>query len=195
MASYFEFVIHGQPGWTLGFIEGYIRGSGETEGIMNAEAEGFHCETLRERLRELLLPHSNTLHLIVAGDLDSRVRQAVADAVEMGHKTKIIHSQEILGARFFFSATVYSREHGEKIQAMFRDPPEGVTIDGKMSVKLNPKAKGMEMYAPVHHYELRIERCEVRGAVDDVIRLHRMARKEGLIQLEDLALIRNKAGK
>ena len=78
MAKYLEFVIQGQPGWTLGFIQGHIRGSGETENAADAGAEGFQCESLRERLRELLQPSFETLHLLVPARLESHVRRAVA---------------------------------------------------------------------------------------------------------------------
>ena len=80
MPRYREFVIEGPPGWTLGFIQGYVLGSGEALGVLDAEAEGFQCESLRERIRELLQRSSDTLHLVVPGDLAPRVRQAVADA-------------------------------------------------------------------------------------------------------------------
>jgi hypothetical protein len=189
MAKYCEFIIEGQPGWTFGFIQGYVRGSGEPVNVMDAEAEGFRCESLRERLRELLRPSSETLHLVVPGGLGPRVRQAVADAVEMGRETKIVHSEEIDGARFSFSATVYSRTHGERIRAMFGNPPEGVAVTGEMEVEIDPEAKGVEMYAPAHEYELKAE-CVVAGPIDGVLHLYRQAGREQLIELGGLELVR-----
>jgi hypothetical protein len=193
MAKYHEFVIEGQPGWTLGFIQGYVRGSGEAVNVLDAEAAGFQCETLRERLRELLQPSSATLHLVVPGGLEPRVRQAVADAVEMGRETSVVHSEEIEGARFSFSATVYSRKHGEKIKEMFGNPPAGVTVAGEMKVRVDPEAKGVEMYAPVHHYEMKAD-CLVAGPVDGVLDLYRQASREELIQLGGLELVRAETG-
>jgi hypothetical protein len=193
MAKYCEFIIEGQPGWTLGFIQGYVRGSGDASNVRDAEAEGFQCESLRERLRELLQPSSETLHLVVPGGLGPRVRQAVADAVEMGRETKIVHAEEIDGARFSFNATVYSKEHGEKIREMFRNPPEGVAVAGEMNVKIDPEAKGVEMYAPVHHYEMKAE-CVVTGPVDGVLDLYRQASREELIRLDGLELVRAEPG-
>jgi hypothetical protein len=189
MAEYCEFVVQGQRGWTLGFIQGYIRGIGETVNVVDAEAEGFECEPLRERLLEMLQPSLETLHLVVPGGLGPHVRQAVAHAVEMGHDTEILHAQAIDGARFSFSARVYSKQHGEKIQAMFGDPPEGVAVSGEMNVKVDPEAEGVEMYAPVHEYELKAD-CVVSGPIDGVLHLYRQAGQEELIQLDDLELVR-----
>ena len=189
MTEFYEFVIQGQTGWTLGFIQGYLRGHGETEGVLDAEAEGFHCESLRERFRELIHPSSDTLHLIASDRVGASVLEAVAEAVALGHATEMVHKERIVAARFTFSTTVYSREHGERIREMFKNTAEGVTVKGEMTVKINPDAKGVEMYAPAHEYELKGE-AVVAGPVDGVLDLHRQSRDEELINLGHLELVR-----
>ncbi len=193
MAEFYEFVIQGQPGWTFGFVQGYLRGRGETEGVLDAEAEGFQCESLRERIRELIRPSSATLHLLGLDRIAPAVMEAVDHAVALGHPTELVHTERIVAARFSFSTTVYSREHGERIQAMFKEKADGVTIKGEMTVKVHPEAKGVEMYAPVHEYELKGEGV-VEGPVDGVLDLHRRSRGEELISLGGLALVRDGDG-
>ena len=56
-------------------------------------------------------------------------------------------------------------------------------------VKVNPDAKGVEMYAPAHEYELKGE-AVVAGPVDAVLDLHRQSRYEELIHLGHLELVR-----
>ncbi len=52
----------------------------------------------------------------------------------------------------------------------------------------DPDAKGVELYAPTHHYELR-GKGTVEGAVDGVVELYRYCRMEDLIHQDEAVLI------
>jgi len=50
---FYEISIEGPTGRTLGFVQGFLTARGEGGRLLDAYREGFDCESLRERIREL----------------------------------------------------------------------------------------------------------------------------------------------
>jgi len=181
--SYHHLLIEGPRGWTLGFIHGYLRGMGAEAMPLDAEAEGFACEPLRERLREMLDPGREILHLLARDDVLARVRQALADRMAAEHGVEIKEELLIAGARFDFSVHTFSREHAEHIRGLFARLPAGVelTKDTSFEEILDPEATGTHSMAPAHGYELRGE-GSAAGTLDGILALHRDCRATELIK-------------
>jgi len=187
---YHELTIQGPKGWALGFVRGFLRGRDADGRVIDAEGEGFDCEPFREQIGELLHPGSETLHLLVPEPLQPLVREAVDRGAEQGEAMAIRHSRAIAGARFEFSFTLYSRQHGARIRHMLENPPPGTRLseETRFEETAEPGEKGLDMYAPVHSYELRAEGA-VEGDLEGVLTLYRACRHEELIRTKPARLI------
>jgi hypothetical protein len=180
--SYHHLLIAGPRGWTLGFIHGHLRGSGTEAMPLDAEAEGFACEPLRERLREVLDPGREIIHLLARDDVLARVRRAIADRMAVERGVELKEDLLVAGARFDFSVQTYSRAHAERIRALFAQLPAGVQLTKDTSFReiLDPEAAGAHSLAPAHGYELRGE-GSAAGPLAGVLDLHRACRETELI--------------
>jgi hypothetical protein len=183
MARYHELLIEGPRGWTLGFIQGFLRGRGEENETFDAEEEGIDCGDLGERVHELIHRSEEVDHLIAPESALPTIRRAVENATAFGRRIEIRSERPLAGVRFTFSTVVYSREHAKKIRRIFYQLGEGVRLseDTAFDEIVDPGAKGIEAYAPVHDFELR-GKGSVEGSVDGVVELYRVCREEPLIQ-------------
>lgn len=190
--GYVELAIAGPRGWIVGFIGGFLEARGKGERLLDAEQEGFDCAPLRERLSELISPSLQTYHLLVPKDLREDVREAVERATKADPRVSSIHEQELKGARFSFSFTVYSKKHAQRLRRHFDELPEGVELsaDASFTESVDPSAKGVEAYAPAHDYELTA-RGEVEGPVDGIVRLLRICKTEELIRCGKVEILRD----
>ena len=187
---YQEVVIEGPRGWGLGFLQGYMRGHGHDDLVIDAEEEGFDCESFREQLREVLLPTEEILHLVAPNRLVPRIRKAVREAAGMGRRIAVKHARPLAGARFAFNFSIFSRPHAMRVRRLFDRLERGVHLtDGTRFEEIkNPDARGLEMYAPIHHYEMHGE-GGVTGDLEGVLPLFRACRDEELVQVTRAELI------
>ena len=187
---YQELIAEGPRGWALGFVQGYLRGRDADNRVIDAEEEGFECESFREQIKELLQPASEVLHLVAPEPLVPLVREAVNRGAELGRAIRILHSRPLAGARFRFSFSIYSRQHAARIRGLFENLPEGVklTEDTRMDERSEPGPKTLDMYAPVHSFELQAK-GGVRGPFEGILTLYRVCRHEELIHAERAELL------
>ncbi len=187
--QFYEISIEGPTGRTLGFVQGFLTARGEGGRILDAYREGFDCESLRERIRELFHPSKQTYHLLVPADLVPTVDEAVKEGKNRGMEIEVMERRLLSGARFSFSFETFSRDHGATLRALFEAPPQGVTIDDlQIEETLDPEAKGVEAYAPAHEYQLE-GKGTVRGALRAVLALHKRARGQELIKESKLEVV------
>ena len=187
--QFYEISIEGPTGRTLGFVQGFLTARGEGGRILDAYREGFDCESLRERIRELFKPSKQTYHLLVPADLVPTVDEAVQEGRSRGLEIDVLERRVLSGARFSFSFETFSRDHGAALRALFEVPPPGVTIDDlQIEETVHPEAKGVEAYASVHEYQLQ-GKGTVHGALRAVLALHRRARDEELIKESKLEVV------
>jgi hypothetical protein len=58
---------------------------------------------------------------------------------------------------------------GDELKALFANPPPGVAVaDYEVAEKVEPDGKGIEAYAPLHDYEIKV-RGRLTGAVRPLI--------------------------
>ncbi len=188
--GYVEMVVEGPKGWDLGFLRGFLRARGAAGTVLDAEAEGFDCSGFRERLEELLHPGRERLHLIAPLDLQAPLEEAVEASREGEHPLRLVARRPVRGAAFSFSLRLFSREVGERVKTLLFHPPEGVRVEwaAPLEERIDPKARGAELYAPVHDYELRGE-GSCSGPLDGVLDLHRALRREEPVHLRSLELL------
>lgn len=196
MEYYHEMVIEGPRGLALGFVHGYLAGRGLTDQVFDAEAEGVCCESFREKFREFLNPKRETVHLLVPESLAEKAKEALARSRERDIPLTLLHERVIARLRFSYSFQIFSREHGKRIRSWFESLPEGVSLSRKavLAERIDPEAKGIEMYSPVHDYELR-GKGTVEGEVSGVLEFHRLCRDEELIETGELEPIVEKSAR
>jgi hypothetical protein len=189
-SRYVEFVIDGPKGWDLGFVRGFLHGRGMDGRVIDAEKEGFDCAPLREHLKEMLHPDSDTAHLLVPEDLTSEVEEAVQASGGAGFPMVIRHRRPVHGARFTFSVHLYSREVGKKVLSLFTQLPPQVTLNmtKEFEERVDPAARGVELYAPTHDYELKGEGT-LEGELEPVLSIYRACRDEEIIHQSEAHLI------
>ena len=188
--KYAELVVDGPRGWDIGFIRGFLRAKGLEDGVLNAEAEGFDCAGLREQLRELLHPAVETLHLLVAEELVPEVLAAVDDSSRAGRAMAVRYRRSVAGARFRFTIHVFSKEHAERARAIFDGLPEGVALspDASFEEIVDEGVRGVDLYAPVHAYEMRGEGA-VEGDLEGVLAVYRACRDDEQVHPEALHIL------
>jgi hypothetical protein len=96
----------------------------------------------------------------------------------------------LAGARFRFFARIFSREHAGRIRRLLTELPEGARAmpGSQWEEREDPDAKGEELYAPVHEYELKGD-GGVEGELLAVLDVYRRCRDEELIRVERAELI------
>ncbi|HET6279199.1 MAG TPA: hypothetical protein VFG08_10485 [Candidatus Polarisedimenticolia bacterium] len=190
MMRYHEMVIEGPRGWGAGFVHGFLEGRGSHLQVLDAEEEGFEVESLRERIRELLVPTAEILHLVVPEPLVADVRRAVKSAAARGRAMTIRIEHAVSGIRFRFEFIVYSRQHATRLRRRLEQLPPGARLSQGTSFTetRDPDATGLELYAPAHEYELRAE-GEVEGDLEAVLPIYRFCRDEELVRVSRAALI------
>ena len=185
-----EMVVEGRRGWAEGFVEGFLRGRGRSGEVIDAESEGFRVEGLREKMRGVLRPSRDTVHLLVPATLAADVRAAVEAAAASGASAAVLRERALAGARFSFSLRVCSRGHAGRIRGLFETLPDGVALspDTTFHESVHPDDRGVELYAPAHEYELLGEGA-VEGEVAGVVAVYRRCRSEELIAVEPAELV------
>ncbi len=189
-SRHLEIVLAGPRGYTLGFVQGFLAGGGVSGEVLDAEAEGFDVATLREKLHEMLRPSVDTLHLVVPVRLVPAVRAAVAAATARDRRVAVRHERSLAGARFQFAFAVYVREHGPAIRSIFENLPDGVRLAEGSAIqeKTWEDGRGIEVYSPVHEYELSGEGL-IEGDLTGVLRVHRACTDDERIRAGAVELV------
>lgn len=187
--SFHEFVIQGPRGWTVGFLQGYVRGRMPQGVAIDAEAEGCDVSSAGEKIRELVSPRSEIAHVLVRDDTLGVFREAIDVAATTGHDLHVQVERPIDSATFDFSFACFSREGAHRIQGYIRPMPEGVQLSADSHVEqfVDPDAVGAEIYAPTHDFEYR-GKGSILGDVEQVIRLHKLFADDELIDAGPLHL-------
>jgi len=182
MPHYSELVIEGPRGVAFGFVLGSLGDRAAAAGILDAEAEGFDCAPMRERLGELLSHGKETLHLLVPDPLLDEVRSALRKATRLPFQITL-KSERQVEARFTFALTVASPEHAASMRSLL-GPKGGLrqSSDTRWSETRDLAADPVDLYAPAHPYELN-GRGSIEGPVDELLSLHRRCRDEELLHL------------
>jgi len=190
-SRYTEVVVSGHAHGAISYLRGFLEGRGLDPGrLFDAESEGFACEPLRERIRDLVDPAHATLHLLVPADLLAPVREAIDQGAQRGEPMVLKDTRPIASARFSFEFAAFSRADGERLQALLASPGAGLKLDpgSGVEISLEPTATGTEGYAPLHEYEAH-GKGTVTGEVPAVIQFYRRAGQEELITLKRIVLL------
>jgi hypothetical protein len=102
---------------------------------------------------------------------------------------RIRKGRKVLSSAFNCKFRTYSREVGAELKEIVSRIPEGV--DGKsgfeMREELDPEGKGIELFTPLHDYELT-GKGRISGSVKGVLDLYQRLERFEVVELGELEL-------
>lgn len=185
-----EVLLEGPRDTAKAFVVAFVRGRGGRHDIVDLEQEDFDCETLRERLGDLLRPDHTVSHLLVAAEDLVSVRDAVRDAEAHEIPAKIVAERPIAEARFTYDVEVFFPVLAQRIRDLFTDLPPGVHVhpEHEFEEERVELDGGKGMYAPVHPYRFRGDGI-VCGAPFPVVSFWRRCLEEPAIEVRGARVV------
>jgi hypothetical protein len=167
--GYYEVIVEGSLDIVKGFVLGYLEGSGIQGEAIFGEEHHVENESKLGQLMRLLHVKGAQVHMIVGMGLHNLLKEAVSRRKEE-LKVKIVSVREIDYASFDFSYKAFKKEIGETLKAKFGNLPAGLVMEGNYvpAERIIPEGKGVEVYAPLHEYELKAK-GKIRGDIKPVI--------------------------
>ena len=164
MASYLEFLVHGDDHELAAYLRGFAAGKGGAVRLIFAHDAGFRIKALRERIKH----HGEVVHVMIDGAHRAWLRDALESAAPR-YRFEIKGERKIERAYFHFKFETPSRKVAESIKQALTALPAGVAVtDYAPEEIVDPKAKGTEVYSPVHEYVFRGQGV-VEGAVPGIV--------------------------
>ena len=181
-----EVVIEGHFERSHGLLLGLVMGARARGHLYFSHEEGVRA-TFGERLREAVGFHAPVCHVLVDKTMSDLLgRHAKRIAAESG--VHIRQKKRVKSAGFEFSYRAYAPRYAQEIRDLIAGLPPGVQLAGEPPREhVDQTAAGVEVYAPVHHYEFEGE-GEIRGRIDLVIAARRRLKEHPLVRVERIEL-------
>ncbi|MEN8005959.1 MAG: hypothetical protein ABFS42_03050 [Candidatus Krumholzibacteriota bacterium] len=185
--SFYEVVFMGKPKVVRAFMKGFVMGTLDDATVIYSFNSGVHHEGKAEKLAEMVGIRGTDCHVIVDAATSALLKKRTKRITrETG--LEITSHRHIRSASMFFNFHAYAPRYNQEIVSMVKKLPAGLRLEGfQHEVKLDPKAKGIEAYAAVHHYEACGE-ATVVGRIDLLVALKKKFADFPLIQSEDIVL-------
>ena len=160
--KYYEVVFEGYWNAIEGLLQGFILGKGKEKewNYYFSKKTGIKTETLTEAIMEWITLQTKLHHIIMPAELYDAFSSALVKTTnpEFADNKYIKSSREIKNASFEFIAKTYGSKYGTEIKAMINNLPKGLEIHNYNPMeKTHEESKGVEMYAPEHHYIFEAE--------------------------------------
>lgn len=167
--AYVELTLEGSGEYLHGFVAGFAAGRGRRfETFFGGEA-GFATEGVGQKVRHALGLGGEIHRVLVDTEAAGPLREALAAA-----RVTIRAEREVAAAYFDYRFTLFNPEIAGRLLAALRDLPEGVRLVGhEQNQETDPAARGVELYTPVHDYELR-GHGRAEGPVDKIVGLYQI---------------------
>jgi len=188
LSSYYEVDVEGSFDLVKGFVLGFIEGRQiEGEAIFGREHHVENEEKFGQLLR-LMGVKGKTVRVIISCALHDLLEAALSRRKEE-IDIEIKNVRKISGASFEFEYKAFGETFGKELRETFGNLPQGLTMEPGYEPKeiLNPDAKGVEAYAPLHHYEIRA-RGRVSGSIREIIDFYGRVEHNKLIELEPIKI-------
>jgi len=185
--DYCELVLAGDDEVCRGLIVGLQIGCGEAGHTLIGHEEELAHGSFAEGLRELVTGKGRLTHFVVARAIAERLREQLP-RLEREAGLRLAAEKAVRAGRFDFSFHAFTRPQAGEIKALLGALPAGVRLSGYTEhEKVDPAAKGVEAYAPVHEYELKGEGA-VEGPIAAVLAARRQLVARPLVSVERIAL-------
>lgn len=186
--QYDEVVIEGNLDLMKGFVMGFLAGRGMEGGVFFDAACHIGGECATGPLMRLVSAHGNTNIVILGSELHDLLVAAL-NKPERAIPLHIKKARPVLSAAFTCTFRTYSREVGAELKAIVSGIPGGVDREAgfKMHEKIDPEGKGVELYTPLHDYELT-GKGRISGSVKGVLDLYQRLERFEVVELGALEL-------
>jgi hypothetical protein len=167
MSAWYELLIEGSEEALQSFLDEH-QGAKDWQAVRGSKLP-LKEESLTQRVLGFL--GARTHHLVFAPAGSARV---LVRGLRKHPDLRLEHLREVEDAGFSFETEAFSRPKAEEIHnALHRDIPPGISLlDIRESDKVDPEAKGVELYAPVHDYVYRAS-GSFHGGLPGILEMHR----------------------
>jgi hypothetical protein len=185
--SFYEVVFTGKPKVVRAFMKGFVMGILDDATVIYSFDSGVFHEGKVEMLAEMVGIRGTDCHIIVDSATSALLKKrAKRIAKETG--LVITSHRSIRSASMDFKFQAFAPRYNKEIVDIVKDLPKGLRLEGfHHDVRLDPKAKGVEAYSSVHHYEACGE-ATIVGRVDILVELKKKFADYPLINSEDIVL-------
>lgn len=148
--SYVELELKGSADQALGFVEGLRLGTPELENVWYSNRESLESRGIVEAFWRRV---GKETHVILPSSLAETVQEALAASEVLDLEAGAVEPVDFGELEFEFE--VYDRDEAGKVRAVVEsDLPVGVRLeDYDVGEEVDEDAKGVELYAPAHHYK------------------------------------------
>lgn len=182
MATYHEIIIKGDDNVVDGYLKGFLAGRGVKSGFYFSKDWPFRLG----HIREIIKYRGPVVHVICSGSLRATITSAV-DKSDL--EIEVETTRKIDSLSFGFNFMAANREVAASIKRTLGRLPAGVKLeDYAPEESVDPDAKGVEAYSPVHDYEFKGE-GKARGDVDGVLALYRKLTENRAFRVEEINII------
>ena len=181
MSAWYEMVIEGREEDVRELLPGVA-----TDGERPFWSEELDLQegSISDRIRELLGARTHHLLFVPGTQAGPLVR-----AIQGKDEIRLEHVWEVSSGRFSFTAKAFSPEVAEKIKRALHGPlPSGVVLEARDEVEnVDPDAKGVELYSPVHDYTYRCH-GNFSGTPPGIFEIHRTIQALDFVHQEKLEM-------
>ena len=185
--TFYEVVFRGKPKVVRAFLMGFVMGNVDDATVFYSYTDGIWHEGKAEKFKEMVGIRGVDCHVVVDAKTALLIKK-MRKRIERETGLMITSFRAVRNASMEFSYTAFTPKHDNQIRDMVRKLPKGLRLEGyQHDVKLDPSAKGVEAYAPVHHFEAH-GAATITGRIDLLVDLKREFSHYPLIDVEDIVL-------
>jgi hypothetical protein len=185
--EYCEVVIEGSFDLIKGFVYGFLEGRGIRGEAVFGKDHHVENESKFGQMMRLIGFKGDRFTLIVGSGFLKLLKEAL-ERREDEVALKIVSERKIRQASFGFRYRAYTKDLGDKLKALFGNPPEKLQVkDYEPEETVLPEGKGVEAYAPLHEYEVKATGT-LYGPICDVIDFYGKAEHYDMVELGNIKL-------
>lgn len=185
--TFFEVVFRGKPKVVRAFLKGFVMGTVDDATVFYSFTDGIFHEGKAEKFKEMVGLRGVDCHVVVDAQTSALLKK-LRKRIEAETGLEITSHRSIRNASMAFTYKAFSPRHHKEVLAIAKNLPEGLRLRGfKHEVRVDPDAKGIEAYSPVHHFEATGSGT-VTGRIDLLVEVKARADDNPLFDAEDIIL-------
>jgi hypothetical protein len=182
-AVYYELLVKGNEDKIFAYLSGYLAGKKIKEGVIFCD----ECPFRIHELRELIRYHGEIAHIVCRAGLKHTILSALRSA-PTAYSFEVKRERKISGASFEFKFETFSKKVAGGLKRTFSQIPSGLKLPGfEPKETIDPRAAGIEMYAPAHDYRYS-GKGKITGDVETILDFYRRLSRSEFIQMEEIEL-------
>ena len=185
--TFYEVVFQGKPKVVRAFLKGFVMGNVDDATVFYSFTDGIYHEGKAEKLKEMVGLRGTDCHVVVDAGTSGLLKK-LRKRIEAETGLVATSHRAIRNASMAFSYKAFSPRHHEEILKLAKQLPQGLRLENfKHDVKVDPDAKGIEAYSPVHHFEATGSGT-ITGRIDLLVEVKCRADNNALFDAEDIVL-------